>query len=245
MRSHWKTWLWAAALLGSAGTVGAAELTISAAASLTDAFPEIGRAFEADHPGTEVRFNFGASEALVQQLEAGAPVDVLATADERSMDNARALIDPASRADFARNTLVAIVPSDSRFVPRALPDLARTEVERVALGNPDSVPAGRYARDALERAGIWAAVATKAVYTQNVRQGLSYVARGEVDVGLVYATDAAIGKVRVAFTVPTEPPITYPIAIVAGGGDAAGDFVSYVLSPPGQAILRRYGFLPP
>jgi molybdate transport system substrate-binding protein len=245
MRSHWKRRLWAAALVGSTGTVRAAELTVSAAASLTDAFPEIGRAFEAGHPGTEVRFNFAASEALVQQLEAGAPVDVLATADERSMDQARALIDPATRADFARNTLVAIVPHDSRFVPRGLPDLARTEVERVALGNPESVPAGRYARDALERAGIWAVIATKAVYTQNVRQGLVYVARGEVDVGLVYATDAAVRKVRIAFTVPTETSITYPIAVVAGGGGAAGDFVGYVLSPPGQAILHRYGFLPP
>ncbi|MGH8479569.1 MAG: molybdate ABC transporter substrate-binding protein, partial [Gammaproteobacteria bacterium] len=221
MRSLWNRWLCAAGLLACASTAPAAEVTVSAAASLTDAFREIGRAFEAQNPDTDVRFNFGASDALVQQLAAGAPVDVLATADQDSMDKATApkLVEPTTRKDFARNTLVAVVPADRGVIPQELSDMARADVERIALGHPESVPAGRYARSALEKAGYWPAIAAKAVYTHNVRQGLDYVARAEVDVAFVYATDAAIRKdrVRVAFTVATEVPITYPIAVVAGG----------------------------
>jgi len=229
--------------------VQAGELTVSAAASLTDAFKEIGRAFKVQNPDTDVHFNFGASDALVQQLAAGAPVDVLATADQDSMDKAAAqkLIEPATRTNFACNTVVAIVPADSTRVPEGLPDLERDDITRIALGNPASVPAGRYARDALERTGRWSAIEAKAIYTQNVRQALDYVARAEVDVAFVYATDATIRKdqVRVAFTVAPEVPITYPIAVVAGTSAEARRFLDYVPSPPGQAILARYGFLPP
>ncbi|MDQ3584106.1 MAG: molybdate ABC transporter substrate-binding protein [Pseudomonadota bacterium] len=229
--------------------VPAGQLTVSAAASLTDAFKEIGRAFEVQHPDTDVRFNFGASDALVQQLAAGAPIDLLATADQDSMDKAAAqkLIEPATRTNFARNTLVAIVPADREVVPQGLPDLERDDITRIALGNPASVPAGRYARDALERGGRWPAIEAKAIYTQNVRQALDYVARAEVDVAFVYATDAAIRKdqVRVAFPLATEVPITYPIAVIAGKSAEARRFLDYVLSPPGQASLAGYGFLPP
>jgi molybdate transport system substrate-binding protein len=249
MRSLWKRWLCAAGLLTSAYAAPAGNVTVSAAASLTDAFNEIGRAFEAQNPDTDVQFNFAASDALVQQLAAGAPIDVLATADQDSMDKAagQKLIEPATRSNFACNTLVAIVPADGTLVPEGLPDLERADVERIALGNPASVPAGRYVRDVLERAGRWPAIETKAIYTQNVRQSLDYVARAEVDVAFVYATDAEIRKdrVRVAFPLTTEVPITYPIAVVAGTSAEARRFLDYVLSPPGQAILARYGFLPP
>ena len=249
MRSFLNRWLCTVGLMACSFVVQAGELTVSAAASLTDAFKEIGRAFEAQNPDTDVRFNFGASDALVQQLAAGAPVDVLATADQDSMDKAAAqkLIEPATRTNFARNTLVAIVPADSTRMPEGLPDLERDDITRIALGNPASVPAGRYARDALERAGRWPAIEAKAIYTQNVRQSLDYVARAEVDVAFVYATDAAIreDQVRVAFPLATEVPITYPIAVVAGGTGEARRFLGYVPSPPGQAILARYGFLPP
>lgn len=249
MRSLWKRWLCAAGLLASAYAAPAGDVTVSAAASLTDAFNEIGRAFEAQNPDTDVRFNFAASDALVQQLSAGAPVDILATADQDSMDKAagQKLIEPATRSNFARNTLVAIVPADGTLVPEGLPDLERADVARITLGNPASVPAGRYARQALERAGRWPAIGAKAIYTQNVRQSLDYVARGEVDVAFVYTTDAEIRKdrVRVAFPLATEVPITYPIAVVAGTSAEARRFLDYVLSPPGQAILARYSFLPP
>lgn len=249
MRSFLNRWVCTVGLMACSFMVQAGELTVSAAASLTDAFKEIGRAFEAQHPGAEIQFNFGASDALVQQLAAGAPIEVLATADQDSMDKAAAqkLIEPATRSNFARNTLVAIVPADSTLVPEGLPDLERADVERIALGNPTSVPAGRYAQSALEKAGRWSAIEAKAIYTQNVRQALDYVARAEVDVAFVYATDAAIRKdqVRIAFTVAIDVPITYPIAAVAGKSAEARRFLDYVLSPPGQAILARYGFLPP
>ena len=249
MLSFLNRWLCTVGLMACSFMVPAGELTVSAAASLTDAFKEIGRAFEVQDPDTEVQFNFGASDALVQQLAAGAPIDVLATADQDSMDKAAAqkLIEPATRTNFARNTLVAIAPADREVVPQGLPDLERDDITRIGLGNPASVPAGRYARDALERAGRWSAIEAKAIYTQNVRQALDYVARAEVDVAFVYATDAAIRKdqVRVAFPLATEVPITYPIAVVAGKSAKARRFLDYVLSPPGQAILARYGFLPP
>lgn len=249
MRSPWKKWLCAVGLMACSFMVPAGELTVSAAASLSDVFKEIGRTFEAQNPDADVRFNFAASDALVQQLAAGAPVDVLATADQDSMDKAAAqkLIEPATRRDFARNTLVAIMPADREVVAEEIRDLERDDITRIALGNPASVPAGRYARDALERAGRWPEIGAKVVYTQTVRQALDYVARTEVDVGFVYATDAAIreDQVRIAFTVATEVPIAYPIAVVAGGTGEARRFKDYVLSPPAQAILARYGFLPP
>lgn len=249
MRSSRKGWLCVAGFMVCVSMVQAGAFTVSAAASLTDAFKDIGRAFEVENPGTRVRFNFGASDALVRQLAHGAPVDVLATADPESMDEAVAerLVDPRTRQDFARNTLAVVVPVDRETIPQALSDLGSAEVRRIALGQPESVPAGRYARSALEQAGYWPAIAGKAVYTHNVRQALDYVARGEVDAAFVYATDAAIRNdaVRTAFTVATGSPITYPIAVVAGGAREARGFLDYLLSPPGQLILARHGFLPP
>jgi molybdate transport system substrate-binding protein len=128
----------------------------------------------------------------------------------------------------------------------SLADLQQPAVKRIALGSPSGVPAGRYAKGALEAAKLWAAVGLKAVYAQNVRQALDYVARGEVEAGFVYATDAALqkDKVKVAFVVATETPIRYPIANVAGSpnADAARKFLDFVLSPAAQAVLRHYGF---
>ena len=239
------------ALLLAAVASPAAELTVSAAASLGNAFREIGGAFAAARPGTTVRFNFAASGALLQQIAQGAPVDVFASADEETMAQAvqRGLVAPAARAAFARNTLVVIVPSDAPALPRALADLVAPSFRRLAIGVPASVPAGRYARAALESAGLWPALATKTVGAQSVRQALDYVARGEVEAGFVYATDASAmaDKVRVAFAVPTATPVRYPIAALAASGNAADAqaFVAFVLAPPAQAILRRHGFAPP
>jgi molybdate transport system substrate-binding protein len=229
----------------------AADLTVSAAASLTNAFAEIGRAFEAQNPGTKVQFNFAASGALLQQIAKGAPVDVLASADEETMDDAQkqGLVDPSTRIDFVRNTLVVIVPGDSKAVPSALADLARDRVHRIAIGQPASVPVGRYTKAVLEQANLWSAIEPKMIGAQSVRQALDYVARGEVDGGFVYATDAAImaGRVRVAFTVPTLTPILYPIAVLKNAGDAATAqrFVRFVAQPEAQAVLARFGFAKP
>lgn len=229
----------------------AADLTVSAAASLTHAFRDIGPAFEAQNPGIQVLFNFAASDALLAQIAKGAPVDVFAAADQDSMDRAEAqkLLVPGSRHNFAGNTLVLVTPSDSSLNLKTLADLQGAEVRRIALGNPSGVPAGRYAKGALEAAGLWPAVEPKAVFAQNVRQSLDYVARGEVEAGFVYRTDAAVqkDKVKPAFAVPTGTPILYPVATVAAGPNAgaARKFVAFVLSPAGQAVLARHGFQRP
>jgi len=225
----------------------AADLTVSAAASLTNAFKELGQAFEAQSPGTTVVFNFGASDALLAQIAKGAPADIFASADQDAMDRAAAqkLLAPETRRNFVSNTLVVITPSDSTLTLSTLADLLRPDVKRITLGNA-AVPFGRYSRGALEAARLWAAVEPKAVYGQNVRQSLDYVARGEVEAGFVYITDAAVqkDKVKVAFTVATEAPISYPIAAVAGSPnpEAARKFVAFVLTPAAQAILARHGF---
>lgn len=226
------------------------ELIVSAAASLTNAFKAIGDAYEQQHPGTKVLLNFGASDVLMQQIAKGAPADVFASADQKAMDKAIAekVVDASTRQDFAANALVLIVPADSRFAPATLGDLASADVKRVAYGDPASVPIGRYAQGALQAAGVWDAVSAKSVLASNVRQSLDYVSRGEVDAGFVFATDAAImpERVKVALTVPTQTPVTYPIALVEGSRHAAEAkaFIAYVLSPAGQAVLAKYGFKP-
>ena len=229
----------------------AADLTVSAAASLTNAFKELAPGFEAQNPGTKVLFNFAASDALLAQIAKGAPVDVFASADQETMDKAQAqnLLVAGTRRNFVNNSLVLVAPADSPIGLSTLADLKKVDVKRIAIGKPEGVPAGRYAKGSLEAAKLWAAVEPKAVYATNVRQALDYVARGEVEAGFVYATDAAVqkDKVKVAFSVPTETPISYPIATVAGGpnADGARKFVDYVASPTGQAVLAKYGFQKP
>ena len=228
----------------------AGELVVSAAASLTNAFKAVGDAFEQQRPGTKVLLNFGASDVLMQQIVKGAPADVFASADQKAMDKAATekVIVPSTRRDFAANSLVLIVPSDSHFAPASLNDLTAASVKRVAFGDPASVPVGRYTQGALQAAGVWDAVSAKAVLASNVRQSLDYVARGEVDAGFVFGTDAAImpDKVKVAMTLPTQTPVTYPIARVEGSRQAADAqaFIDFVVSPAGQAVLAKYGFKP-
>lgn len=239
----------AIAIAGSLAHAG--EITVSAASSLTNAFKDIAQRYEAQHPGSKVLLNFGASGALLQQMARGAPVDVFASADQETMDAAvkQKLVAPGDRQNFARNTLVLIVPVDGEAPITRLEDLGLPAVQNVAIGNPASVPVGRYAQRALETAGLWPAVSGKAINTENVRQSLDYVARGEVDAGFVYTTDAMVmmDKVNVALTVPLDIEITYPMAKTTDSTNAeeAGRFIAFVLSPAGQAILQRHGFQKP
>jgi molybdate transport system substrate-binding protein len=232
----------------SASTAYAADLTVSAAASLTNAFKELGPVFEAQNPGTTVVFNFAASDALLAQIAKGAPADVFASADQEAMDKAEAqkILMAGTRRNFVANSLVLIVPADSALGIKTLTDLQKPEVRRIAIGNPASVPVGRYTRGALEAAKLWGAVEPKAVMAQSVRQALDYVARGEVEAGFVYSTDAAIMKDRVkpVATIPTETAITYPIAVIgtSPNPDAARKFLDFVLTPAAQTVLARYGF---
>lgn len=233
------------------GTATAADIIVSAAASLTNAFTDIGKDYEKANPGQKVNFNFGSSGALLQQISRGAPVDVFASADQETMDraNKQNLIVRTSRYDFVRNTLVVIAPKGAKSAPKSLDGLKDAGIARLAISNPESVPVGKYTREALEAAGLWDAVKAKSLNTQNVRQSLDYVARGEADAGFVYATDAAImsDRVEVLFELQTKTPILYPIAAVKGSGNEnfALNFIEYVRSDAGQRILARYGFRKP
>lgn len=240
-----------AVLALSCGLAQAGEVTISAASSLTNVFQDIARSYETEYVDARVMLNFGGSGGLLQQIAKGAPVDVFASADQETMDIAamQNLLAADTRQDFARNTLVLIVPSDSPIRLGQLADLQQSSVERVAMGNPASVPAGRYSRQALTAANLWDNVQDKVINTQSVRQSLDYVARGEVAAALVYATDARLmkDKVKLAFTVPLEADISYPIAQVrdSANSDEAKRFITYLQSPVGQDILARHGFLKP
>ena len=235
----------------AAGTAEAAEITVSAAASLTNAFKEIAQRYEAKYPDAKVQLNFGASGALLQQMAKGAPVDVFASADQATMDKAEKqdLINPKTRHNFARNTLVLIVPADSTQSLDKLADLKKASIQKIAIGNPASVPVGNYTKEVLEDARLWKPVSAKAVNTQNVRQSLDYVARGEVDAGFVYGTDTYVmkDKVKTAFEVPTKSPILYPLAITKDSAqpEEARRFQAFVLAPEGQEVLARFFFKKP
>ncbi len=230
----------------------AAEVTVSAASSLTQAFKEIAPLYESAYRGAKVRLNFGASGALLQQVAKGAPVDVFASADQETMDQAQALglLKAGSRRDLASNTLVVIVPVvvpvASARSPRTLADLAGAGYGRIAIGLPASVPVGRYAKGVLEAAKLWDVIEPRLIGATTVRQALDYVARGEVDAGFVYATDAALmpDKVKVALTVPTARPIVYPVAALAGSPNPveAARFIDFLQTAPAQAVLARHGF---
>lgn len=243
--------IFAALALCAAASASAAEITVSAAASLADAFKDIAAQYRQQYPEAEIRLNTAASGTLLQQAANGAPVDLLAFADQKTMDMAAArnLIVPSSRKDFARNTLVVVAPAGSALSVKKLQDLRQPAVKRIAMGNPDSVPAGRYAKAALEKAGVWGAVSPKIIPTQNVRQSLDYVARGETDAGFVYNTDAKLqqGRVKVLWTVPSDKPVTYPLAVARESAQKAEAerFAAYILSAKGRAVLDRYGFARP
>ncbi|WP_035068111.1 molybdate ABC transporter substrate-binding protein [Nitratidesulfovibrio termitidis] len=237
-----------AALVCAPLAAQAGEITVSAAASLTNAFTDLKGMYEKTHAGSKVQTNFAASGALLKQMQEGAPVDVFASADQVTMDKAveSKLIDVPTRVDFATNSLVLIVPSDSKLAIASVDDLKKANVTRVAVGNPDSVPVGRYTKAALTAAGSWDAISGKAVLAESVRQALDYVARGEVEAGFVYMTDAKIAgeKVKVVATVKGHAPITYPIAILSASKDktAGAAFIKFVTGPEGSAVLAKYGF---
>lgn len=227
------------------------ELLISAAASLTNAFKDIGAEFERTRPGTKVNFNFAASDILLKQIIEGAPADVFASADQKAMDSAvqQNAIVQTTRSNFAANRLVLAIPADSKLTLTSLEDMKQPGVKSIAISQPATVPVGRYARAALDQAKLWTALEGKFIYTQNVRQSLDYVARGEVDAAFVYTTDAAIlkDKVKVAFEIPTATPVTYPIAMVKASKKSklSGEFIALVKSETGQKILQQYGFAKP
>lgn len=226
-------------------------ITVSAAASLTEAFTDMESQFEKENLGTDVNLNFGGSGNLRMQIEGGAPVDVFASADESQMDTLanETLIDNSSREDFVQNSLVLIAPANSTLNITGLQDLADSQIEKISIGNPDTVPVGKYTRTALTEAGLWNQTENKFVLAEDVKQVLTYVERGEVDAGFVYMTDAKTaepGTIKVVTNVSVSTPVKYPIAIVSSSENTedAQKFVDFVTGEEGQKILEKYGFTP-
>lgn len=236
-------------LLMITGSAHAAELIISAAASLNNAFQDIKPAFEKKYPDTTLTLNFGASGALLKQIEAGAPADVFVSADQETMDKAKDLVATTTRTNLVSNSLVMIAPLQNTAPVATLEDLKKTGVEHIAIGNPDSVPAGRYTKAVLTQAGLYETLTPKFVLAENVRQALDYVVRGEVQAGFVFSTDAAgkTDKVKIVQEVTGHAPIVYPIAVVAASTnkEAAQNFITYLQSADSQAVLIKYGFKKP
>ncbi|MBV9494524.1 MAG: molybdate ABC transporter substrate-binding protein [Acidobacteria bacterium] len=227
----------------------AANVRVSAAASLTDVLQEIAPAYE-KQSGDSMIFNFGASSALARQIQEGAPADLFISADELKMDqlSQRGLVVKKSRVSLLSNTLVIIVPSDSKLRITRPTDLADPGVRNIAIAEPQSVPAGIYAKQYLRKIRIWDKVTYKLIPTDNVRATLAAVESGNAETGFVYKTDAMISKVvRIAYDIPINegPAISYPAAVLADSKvkSAAQKFLDYLQTPPAQAIFKKYGFL--
>lgn len=226
------------------------EITISAAISLKNAFDDIAKLYEHRYPETKVMFNFGASGDLAMQIEGGAPVDVFASAAQKDMDRiaAKNLVANDTRQNFVKNTVVLVKPVSSRLDIKGFDDLAKPDVHMIAVGNPKTVPAGRYAQEVLQSLKLWDKVKNKLILAENVRQVLDYVAKNEVDAGMVYATDASVraSDVTVITKAPenSHKPVVYPIAMVADSSHVAQAkaFIAMILSDDGMLILKKYGF---
>jgi molybdate transport system substrate-binding protein len=224
-------------------------ITVSAAASLTEAFTDMESKFETENPDIDVNFNFGSSGNLRKQIEGGAPADVFASADQKNMDTLanETFIDNSSRENFAKNSLVLIVPANSTFNITGVKDLTNPEVEKIGIGNPDTVPVGNYTRTAMTEAGLWSQIENKGVLAEDVKQVLTYVERGEVDAGFVYMSDAMTaqpGTIKIVTNVSVSTPVNYPIAIVSASENKedAQKFVDFVTGEEGQKTLEKYGF---
>jgi molybdate transport system substrate-binding protein len=243
--------LWLCALPGAPARAADPELLVFAAASLTNALEALGPVY-AKAAGQPVKFSFAASSALARQLEAGATADVFMSADLEWMDyvQQRGLIDPATRRDLVGNHLVLIAPTSSRVALAIEPGFALAKAlgnGRLATGDPDYVPVGKYARQALTSLGVWPDIADRLVRADNVRTALAFVARGEAPLGIVYTTDAKIEPgVRVVGTFPDDShlPITYPVALTGSARSGAARFVQFLRGPVARAKFSELGFTP-
>lgn len=223
-------------------------LTVSAAASLQDVMKAIAADYRQQHPRTSLVYNFGSSGALQQQIEQGAPVDVFFSAAPKQMNalEQQNLLLPGTRQNLVGNRVVLLAPKNTDIA--GFQDLTNASVQRVAIGDPGSVPAGQYAQEVLTSLKLYSALKPKLVFARDVRQVLAYVETGNVDAGLVYATDAQSSRVTVVATAPpsTHQPILYPVAVIKASknAEAAQDFVRFLASDRAQAIFSQYGFRP-
>jgi molybdate transport system substrate-binding protein len=227
----------------------ATQVVVFAAASLTESLREIARDYESISRDKLV-FNFGGSSTLARQIEEGAPADLFFSADEAQMDRLRAkgLVVEESLTNLLSNTLVIVVAAKEGAVVTSAQDLATPAIRRVALGNPQAVPIGVYARRFLQQEGLWAAVSPKVIATESVRAALAAVESGNADASIVYKTDALVSrKVKTAYELPASktPAIRYPAAVVkdARNKNAAESFLRYLASPSSGTVFRRQGFV--
>jgi len=228
------------------------ELTVSAAISLKEALDEAKQIYTKEHPDVAIATNYGASGTLQLQIEQGAPVDVFLSAAPKQMDalETKGLLLAGTRRDLLRNEVVLVVPKNSKLGLKSFQDLARADVKQVALGEPTTVPAGQYAKETLTSLGIHGAVSGKAILAKDVRQVLTYVETGNVDTGIVYATDAASSsKVTVVATAPAKShaPVIYPAAVIKASKnpEAAKAFLDFLAGASGAAVFQQYGFRTP
>lgn len=241
----------AGALLPAASRAAtSADVVVSAAVSLKDALDEIARLFQSQHPDAKVRFNLGGSGTLQRQIEQGAPVDIFISASPEEMDAlaSKGLLQAGTRRNLLENRVVLIVPSGQSLVA-SFQDLAKPAVKQIAIGEPQTVPAGMYAQQVLTHLGLYDRLKPKLILAKDVRQVLTYVASGNVDAGVVYATDAKISdKVKVVATAPegSHSPVIYPLAILKGAPDAAGakEFEAFLLGAQARQVFAKYGFIP-
>ncbi|MCG3088789.1 molybdate ABC transporter substrate-binding protein [Sporosarcina cyprini] len=231
------------------GAIERSEIMVSAAASLTDALTELQTTFENEHTDIQVRFNFGSSGKLATQIEKGAPADVFLSASEQDMDRLEKadLINPESRINFTENTLVLIANEDAKNSAVSFEDIKPSSLQHFAIGDPESVPAGRYSKEVLVKLGLWELLQGKLVYGSDVRQVLTHVEMGNADYGIVYSSDAAISKqVKVLASADESwhTPIEYPGAVLSKTEHAeqAQAFLDFVQGEEGKAVLRKYGF---
>jgi len=243
--------LWLFTLPSVAADAGPPSITVFAAASLTNVLQELGDGFTKE-TSIPVKFSFAASSALARQIENGSPADVFFSADLEWMDylQTRNLIQRESRRDVLGNRLVLIAPADSKVklvIEPHFPLAAALGNGRLATGDPDFVPVGRYAREALTSLGVWNEVGDRVIRADSVRSALAFVDRGEAPLGIVYETDALIDKnVRVVDVFPPNShlPIIYPIALTSGAKNDAARFLAYIRGPAGNVAFKAYGFTP-
>ena len=235
-------------LLGLNRDLFAAELTVHAAASLSDVLKEIATAYEKES-SDKIQLNFGASSILERQIEEGAPGDLFLSADEAKMDalEKKALLTPGTRRALLSNSLVIVVRRDSRLVPHSAADLTLPAYRKLALAEPHTVPAGIYAREYLMKLKIWDALESRIVPTESVRAALAAVESGNVEAGFVYKTDALISpRLKVAVEIPAAdaPKISYPVAVLKSSRDPARAqrFEEYLASPAARVIFIKFGF---
>ena len=226
------------------------ELHVSAAASLTNAMNELAELYAKDNPNVKIIFNFGSSGALQQAIENGGETDLFFSAAQKQMNalDEKGELAEGTRKDLLRNEVVLIVPNDSDKNISDFNDVATDKVEKIALGEPKGVPVGQYSEEIFTALNILDAVRAKAVYGSDVRQVLAWTESGEVDCGVVYATDAAISdKVKIICAAPegTHKPVIYPAAAIKSSKnlDAAKKFLDFTSSDAAKKVFAKYGFL--